>query len=70
MGFAIGDKVRIEIDKRLHENFQRRPERQPLLYIDSRGRVAVAVIGEIFRKCIRYRRPDRFLFLAKANSAR
>ena len=55
LGYLIGDKVSLEIDKKAHtipfaKTFNEVPIGQPLLYIDSRGRVGVAVNQGDFSK--------------------
>ena len=55
MGYDLGDKVSIEIDKRQYKfpfvkTFGGVPVGQPLVYIDSRGRVGVAVNQGDFSK--------------------
>ncbi len=55
LGYALGDKVALKIDKKEYaipyaKTFMEVPIGQPLVYIDSRGRVAVAVNQGDFSK--------------------
>jgi S-adenosylmethionine hydrolase len=55
LGYAIGDRVALKIDKKEYaipyaKTFMEVPIGQPLVYIDSRGRVAVAVNQGDFSK--------------------
>jgi S-adenosylmethionine hydrolase len=55
LGYALGDKVRVQVDKRpftvpYEKTFANVPVGSPLLYIDSRGRVGLAVNQGDFSK--------------------
>ncbi len=55
MGFAVGDKVKFTIEKKQYafpyeKTFGGVPIGQPLVYIDSRGRVGIAVNQGNFSK--------------------
>lgn len=55
LGYAIGDKVTLQIDKKTftfpyEKTFANVPVGQPLVYIDSRGRVGVALNQRDFSK--------------------
>jgi S-adenosylmethionine hydrolase len=55
LGYAVGDKVTLKIDKKQYtfpfeKTFGNVPLGQPLVYIDSRGRVAIAVNQGDFSK--------------------
>ncbi len=55
LGYALGSRVPVEIDGKSHDfpfarTFGDVPEGEPLLYIDSRGRVALALnLGDLSR---------------------
>ena len=55
LGYAIGDKISIQIDKKTftfpyEKTFANVPVGQPLVYIDSRGRVGIALDQRDFSK--------------------
>jgi S-adenosylmethionine hydrolase len=55
LGYALGEKVRLKIDKKPYtipyvKTFMDVPVGQPLLYIDSRGRVGIALNERDFSK--------------------
>jgi S-adenosylmethionine hydrolase len=55
LGYALGDKVSVTIDKKklsfpFQKTFMEVPVGEPLLYVDSRGRIAIAVNQGDFSK--------------------
>ncbi len=62
MGYELGDKVTLEVDKKQYKfpyvkTFGGVPVGQPLLYIDSRGRVGIAVNQGDFSKVYNVKPP-------------
>jgi len=55
LGYALGDKVTVRIDKRMYtvpyvKTFMDVPVGQPLLFVDSRGRISIALNERDFSK--------------------
>jgi hypothetical protein len=62
LGYALGDKVTVKIDKRMFtvpymKTFMDVPIGQPLLFVDSRGRMSIALNEKDFAKTYRIAPP-------------